>query len=82
MVIRGEIQTLTAQGRLTGAVLGLLPIILGLLIHIMSRITSPYDPSFVEPLIADTRGHIMLAGGLIVQAIGMMWIMKIVTIKV
>ena len=82
MVIRGEIQTLTAQGRLTGAVLSLLPIILGLLIHIMSRITSPYDPSFVEPLIADTRGHIMLAGGVIVMIIGGMWIMKIVTIKV
>ncbi len=82
MVIRGEIRTLTAQGRLTGAVLGLLPIILGLLIHISSRLTSPYDPSFIEPLLADTRGHLMLGAGLFIQAIGMAWIMKIVTIKV
>ena len=82
MVIKGEIQTLTAQGRLTGAVLGMLPVFLGLAIHIVSRISSPYEPSFVEPLISDTRGHIMLGCAFAMQMIGIAWIMKIVTIKV
>lgn len=82
MTIRGEIRTLTAQGRITGAVLGLLPIGLGAMIHIVSRVTAPYDPSFVQPLFEDTRGHMMVALALGLQALGMLWIMKIVTIKV
>ncbi len=82
MTIRGEIRTLTAQGRITGAVLGMLPIGLGLLIHVASRLAAPHDPSFIEPLLTDARGHAMVAMALGMQAVGMVWIMKIVSIKV
>ncbi|HEY0074990.1 MAG TPA: type II secretion system F family protein [Abditibacteriaceae bacterium] len=80
--IRGEIRTLTAQGRLTGMVLGFLPVILGFLIHLVGRMTTPGEPSFVQPLIDDPRGHVMLAIGLTLQVIGFSIIMKIVDIKV
>ena len=80
--IRGEIRTLTAQGRLTGIVLGFLPIILGFLIHMVGRLTTPGEPSFVQPLLDDPRGHVMLGIGLGLQVIGFMIIMKIVDIKV
>jgi tight adherence protein B len=82
MTIRGEIRTLTAQGRITGTVLGMLPIGLGLLIHLASRASAPNDPSFVQPLIDDTRGHLMVGMALLMQAVGIAWITKIVSIKV
>jgi tight adherence protein B len=82
MTIKGEIRTLTSQGRLTGAVLGALPILLGVAIHFVSRLSAPYEPSFVEPLFSDQRGHIMVGLALAMQAVGIAWIMKIVTIKV
>ena len=82
MTIRGEIRTLTAQGRITGAVLGMLPVGLGLMIHLASRLAAPNDPSFVQPLFQDSRGHVMVGMALGMQAIGMAWIMKIVSIKV
>ncbi len=49
--IRGEIRTLTAQGRLTGAILGFLPLTLGLAIHLVGSVTTPNEESFVQPLI-------------------------------
>lgn len=82
MRIKREIRTLTAQGRLTGFVLGMLPVFLGLAIHLISRMSSPNEPSFVEPLLHETVGQMMLIGGVVMQMIGIMWIMKIVTIKV
>lgn len=80
--IRGEIRTLTAQGRLTGIVLGLLPMSLGLALHLVGRVMSPNEPSFVYPLIHEPAGQTMLAIGLVMQLIGIMIIMKIVAIKV
>jgi len=80
--IRGEIRTLTAQGRLTGFVLGMLPMSLGFVLHFVGRVMAPNDPSFVWPLVSTAPGQVMLAIGLVMQFIGFMIIMKIVSIKV
>lgn len=80
--IRGEIRTLTAQGRLTGAILGFLPLSLGLAIHVVGRLTNPYEDSFVQPLLSTPQGNILLAIGIALQVIGFLVIMKIVDIKV
>jgi tight adherence protein B len=80
--IRGEIRTLTAQGRLTGGILGFLPFSLGLAIHIVGRITTPYEDSFVQPLLSTAQGNVLLGIGLALQVIGFLIIMKIVDIKV
>ena len=80
--IRGEIRTLTAQGRLTGMVLGFLPMSLGFVLHLVGRVMTPHEPSFVWPLVATAPGQVMLAIGLVMQVIGFMIIMKIVSIKV
>ncbi|MDF2441490.1 MAG: tight adherence protein [Abditibacteriota bacterium] len=82
MRIKGEIRTLTAQGRLTGAVLGFLPVFLGLGLHLVSRISAPHDPSFMTPLLNEGVGRIMIAVALVLQLMGFAWIMKIVTIRV
>ncbi|PQV63885.1 tight adherence protein B [Abditibacterium utsteinense] len=80
--IKGEIRTLTAQGRLTGAILGAMPITVGLAIILVGRISQPGEPSFIEPLIATQLGHMILAGAFFWQILGVLIINKIVSIKV
>jgi tight adherence protein B len=82
MRIRGEIRTLTAQGRLTGAVLSFLPISLGLILHFVSRMAAPNDPSFVEPLLYEQLGRLMLMTAVAMEIVGFLWIWKIVSIRV
>jgi tight adherence protein B len=82
MTIRREIKVLTTQGRWSGAILALLPVGIGLAIHLLSKASTPYEPSFVEILFYDVRGQIMLGGALILQLIGAFFIMRIVSIRV
>jgi len=58
--IQGEIRVQTAQGRLTGWILTLLPAIVMLMINVM-------DPGYSKPLLKDPIGHklLMLCGALI-----------------
>ncbi|HEX4037293.1 MAG TPA: type II secretion system F family protein [Acidobacteriaceae bacterium] len=51
--IQGEIRTQTAQGRMTGWILTLLPVIVMLLINVM-------DPGYSKPLLHDPLGHKLL----------------------
>jgi tight adherence protein B len=73
--IEGEVRTHTAQGRLTGWILGLLPIILLVLINIVS-------PGYSSLLLHDPVGQKLLyaGGGLIV--LGALIIRKIVDVQV
>ncbi len=80
--IKGEIRTLTAQGRLTGAILGAMPITVGFAIWMIGRVSQPGEPSFIEPLLVTQMGHLILGGAFIWQIIGVFIINKIVSIKV
>ena len=73
--IQGEVQTYTAQGRLTGWILSLLPVILLVLINLMS-------PGYSSLLFTDPTGQKLLyvGGGLI--CVGAFIISRIVDIKV
>jgi tight adherence protein B len=73
--IQGEVQTYTAQGRLTGWILSLLPIVLLLLINIIS-------PGYSHLLFDDATGEKMLYTGAILIMIGAVLISRIVDIKV
>jgi len=73
--IKGQIQALTGEGRMSGLVLLALPP--GLLI-MMLKVN--YD--YIMLLFTEEMGQQMLAGGLIMQAFGAWWINKIITIKV
>ncbi|CAN5128244.1 type II secretion system F family protein [soil metagenome] len=80
--IKGEIKTLTAQGRMSGYVVGLLPV--GLLV-----VLSVISPTFIEPLFMKPPevfglplGVIILSVGGLLMAIGFWAIRKIVTIEV
>ncbi|MCR4401994.1 MAG: type II secretion system F family protein [Firmicutes bacterium] len=73
--IRGEIRTLTAQGRLSGIIIGILPVALGLLLYAM-------NPSYIMLLFTHPIGRVMIVMAAIGEAVGAMVIRRIVTIEV
>jgi tight adherence protein B len=73
--IRGEIQALTGQARMSGWMLGGLPIFLGGVLYLMS-------PSYMDPLIFSTPGRIAIVGGLISEAIGIVLIRRLANVQV
>jgi len=79
---RREIRVLTTQGRLSGAILAFLPVIIGILIHFSTKVSAPNEPSFVQPLLHDPRGQVMLGMAFVAQVIGFFVIMRIVSIRV
>jgi len=73
--IQGQIKTLTAQGKISGLIIGLLPFVIGGIISII-------NPGYVKILFYDPMGQVMLGVGLISQCIGMMVIRKIINIDI
>jgi tight adherence protein B len=69
--LQGEIRVQTAQGRLTGWILTLLPVVVMGLINVM-------DPGYSKPLLNDPFGHklLLLCAGLI--AMGALVINRII----
>ena len=73
--IRGEITTLTAQQMMTGIVIGLLPVGVGLLFLVVS-------PEYISILFTTPMGKGMLAVAVVMETIGVMIIRKILDIEV
>ncbi|MRH44317.1 type II secretion system protein [Aquibacillus halophilus] len=73
--IQGQISTLTAQGRLSGAIVGLLPVILGLILYII-------EPSYIGTLFENAIGIILLVVAIVSCIIGFFLIRKITAIEV
>ena len=73
--IKGEIRTLTAQGRYSGYLVAFLPI--GIMITL-----NFINPEFMQPLFTELIGQILLVVGGIMMAIGFFAIRKITDIKV
>ena len=73
--ISGHIKTLTAQGRMSGIIISLLPLILAFLISFI-------NPGYMDPLFNNFIGYIMLGGAFLSELVGIMLICKIVDIKI
>lgn len=73
--LRREIGTLTAQGRATGIILACIPVVLALFFYTLA-------PSFIQPLITTTTGHIAIGAAIILEIVGFIAIYKIVDIKI
>lgn len=73
--IKGEIRTLTSQQRMTGYVIGGIPIGLGGIFFLIS-------PEFMSLLFTDKLGLMMLGAAAVMWAIGFFIINKIVSIEV
>ena len=73
--IEGEVRTHTAQGRLTGWILGLLPVIMLALINMVS-------PGYSSILFHDPLGQKLLYAGGTLIVLGGLIIRKIVDVQV
>jgi tight adherence protein B len=73
--IYGQVQALTAEGRLSGIVLLALPPLIFFAVGYL-------NPGYVNLLFTETMGRQMLAGAIIMQIVGALVIKKIVNIKV
>jgi tight adherence protein B len=72
--IKGEIKTLTAQGRISGLIIGLLPIFLTGAIYVIS-------PSYIGTLFTNKIGVLLVFVAVMSQALGLSIIRKIVNIE-
>jgi tight adherence protein B len=72
--LRGQVDALTAQGRLSSWVVGLLP--LGLLMALKAL-----DPDLAAPLFTTPAGWGLLAAGAVLELIGALMIRRIVSIE-
>ncbi len=73
--IMGQVQALTGEGRLSGAVLLALPLLLFVVVYNM-------NPDYVTQLFTDPMGRKMLFYAIIMQILGAVVIKKIIEIKV
>ncbi|MBI2983941.1 MAG: type II secretion system F family protein, partial [Chloroflexi bacterium] len=73
--IKGEVNTLTAQGRYSGYLVAFLPIAIAFMINLIS-------PAFMQPLFTQTIGQILLGVGGVMMTIGFFAIQKITDIKI
>ncbi len=72
--IRGQVRTLTAQGRLSGLIVSLLPLALGLFMFVV-------NPEYMRPLWTEGIGRLMLGLALVFEVLGLWWIRKIVDVR-
>lgn len=73
--IRGHIQTLTAQGRISGVIITLLPVGIGLVIYFL-------NPDYISLLFNHSIGSTLLVGAVVSQIIGILLVRRIVNIEV
>ena len=71
--IAGEVRALTAQGRLSGMVVGLMPVGLALLMWVM-------DPAFIAPLTSTAIGHILILLAVGLEGLGAYAISRVVKV--
>jgi len=73
--IQGQVQALTGEGRMSGAVLMALPIVVFFIIYFL-------NPDYVMLLFTEPLGQKMLAGAIFMQLLGALVIRKIINIKI
>lgn len=73
--LKGEIRTLTAQGRISGVIIGLLPLVLvGILLVI--------NPAYISMLFTDPLGIVLLGCAVCGEILGFLIVKRIVDIQV
>jgi tight adherence protein B len=74
-MVRRQIKVLSAEGRLSAMILVALPFVLAGYISVV-------NPGYINRLFDETVGKIMVAGGIVLMGIGMLWMRKIIKIDV
>lgn len=71
----GKIRVLSAEGRLSGWILSLLPFFLGAVLYLI-------NPKFMAVLWTDPIGHKLIGTALVLMFLGILWMRKIIRIHV
>ncbi|MCK2128090.1 type II secretion system F family protein [Thauera aromatica] len=71
----GEIRTLSAEGRLSAWILGVLPFVVAIVINLI-------NPGFMKVLWEDPAGLNLIYGALVMMVLGVLWMRKIIRIRV
>ena len=71
----GQVEVLSAEGKLSAWILGVLPFGLAAVLHVA-------NPGFMTLLWVDPLGQQMLKGMLVLMIVGVFWIRKVIRIKV
>ena len=72
--IKGEISSITAQGRMSGLIIGALPICIAAVLMVV-------NPDYMSTFFTTGAGNIMLAVSIIMEVLGFFAIRKVVTIE-
>jgi len=72
--LRRQLRVITAQGRISGYVLGGMPVVLGIALYTL-------NPGYMMPIFTEEIGRYMLAGALVFQVLGYLWIRRILDIE-
>jgi tight adherence protein B len=73
--LRRDVSALTAEGKISAIVLGLLPVGLGLAMWLM-------NPDYIAVLFDTTLGNILLGGAILLAGIGFYWMKKVIEIDI
>jgi tight adherence protein B len=74
-MVRRQIKVLSAEGRLSAIILVALPFLLAGYISLV-------NPGYLQTMFDETVGKIMVAGGVVLMGIGIVWMRKIIKIDV
>lgn len=72
--IKGEINSITAQGRMSGMIIGALPICIAAILMVV-------NPDYMSTFFTTSAGNIMLAVSIVMEVLGFFAIRKVVTIE-
>jgi tight adherence protein B len=73
--VRREIRTLTAEGRLSAAVIGVLPFAVAAVLLVV-------NPDYLKPLVEEPIGVLMVVAALVLNITGFAWLRKVLNIEV
>jgi tight adherence protein B len=73
-VLVRQVRTLTAEGRMSMWILGLMPFVVGAFVAFS-------NPEYVKPLFTHPIGRIMVGGALALQMVGWIWMRRIIDIE-
>ena len=72
--IKGEISSITAQGRMSGMIIGALPVCIAAMLMVI-------NPDYMSTFFTTSAGKIMLAVSVVMEIVGFFAIRKVVTIE-
>ena len=73
--LRRDVSALTAEGKISAIILGLLPIGLGAFMWLS-------NPEYMAPLSETTMGQVLLGVAAVTAGIGFLWMKKIINIEI